>query len=142
MSSLKDVFSNAENPENAKMIGIMVLVFVGFYLLLALLIIPMLWAIYIAKEMRTFAMYTRFDGAPFTLKATAWNVIGLTVVNLLLLVFTLGIAWPFINQRLVRFVADRLTLQGKVDIDRIRQSQAAMLTRGEGLADAFDVGGL
>jgi uncharacterized membrane protein YjgN (DUF898 family) len=142
MSNFKDIFTNAENPENAKTIGILIAVMIGFYLLLALLIIPMLWAIYIAKEMRTFANYTRFDGAPFTLNATAWSVIRLTVVNLLLLVFTLGIAWPFINQRLVRFIADRLTLEGKVDIDRIRQSQAAMLTRGEGLADAFDVGGL
>jgi uncharacterized membrane protein YjgN (DUF898 family) len=142
MSNLKDLFSNAESPENAKTIGLFIAAIVGLYVLLALLIIPMLWAIYIAKEMRTFANYTRFDGAPFTLNATAWSVIRLTVVNLLLLVFTLGIAWPFINQRLVRFMAERLTLEGKVDIDRIRQSQAAMLNRGEGLADAFDVGGL
>jgi uncharacterized membrane protein YjgN (DUF898 family) len=142
MGNFKDIFTNVENPETAKAIGIAILVAFALYLVLALLIIPMLWAIYIAKEMRTFANYTRFDGAPFTLNATAWSVIRLTVVNLLLLVFTLGIAWPFINQRLVRFMADRLTLEGKVDIDRIRQSQAALLTRGEGLADAFDVGGL
>jgi uncharacterized membrane protein YjgN (DUF898 family) len=142
MSNLKDMFGNLESPENAKAIGIAIFAAFVLYLVLALLIIPMLWSIYIAKEMRTFATYTRFDGAPFTLNATAWSVIRLTVVNLLLLVFTLGIAWPFINQRLVRFMAERLTLEGKVDIDRIRQSQAAMLTRGEGLADAFDVGGL
>jgi uncharacterized membrane protein YjgN (DUF898 family) len=142
MSNFKDLFSNADNPENAKTIGIMIAIFIGFYLLLALLIIPMLWAIYIAKEMRIFANYTRFDGAPFTMNATAWSVIRLTVVNLLLLVFTLGIAWPFINQRLVRFITERITLEGKVDIDRIRQSQEAMLKRGEGLAAAFDVGGL
>jgi uncharacterized membrane protein YjgN (DUF898 family) len=139
---LKDMFGNLENPDNAAAIGWAIAALVGFYLLLVLLVFPMLWAIYIAKELRTFATYTRFDGAPFTFKATAGNVIGLTVVNLLLLVFTLGIAWPFINQRLVRYMIQRISLDGKVDIDRIRQSQAAMLKRGEGLADAFDVGGL
>ena len=102
----------------------------------------MLWAIYIAKEMRTFANYTRFDGVPFSLNATAGSVIRLTVVNLLLIIFTLGIAWPFVQQRSVKFVVDRLKLDGLIDMDRIRQSTAKLETRGEGLADAFDVGGL
>jgi uncharacterized membrane protein YjgN (DUF898 family) len=141
-SYLKDLFGNLDNAENGKAIGIAIAIAITVYVLLALLIVPMLWSIYIAKEMRTFATYTRFDGVPFTLNATAWSVIRLTVVNLLLLVFTLGIAWPFINQRLVRFIVDRISLDGKIDIDRIRQSQETMLTRGEGLADAFDVGGL
>ena len=48
---------------------------------------------------------------------------------------------PFIRQRTMRYVFDRLTLEGKVDINRIRQSSAAIPKRGEGLADAFDVGG-
>ncbi len=107
-----------------------------------MLVIPMLWAIYTAKELRTFATYTRFDGVPFTLDATTGSVIWLTVINLLLIVFTLGIAWPFVQQRIVKFFVDRMTLEGLVDVDRIRQSSAKMDRRGEGLADAFDVGGL
>jgi uncharacterized membrane protein YjgN (DUF898 family) len=110
--------------------------------LLFMLVIPMLWAIYTAKQLRVFANYTRFDGVPFTLNATTGSVIWLTVINLLLIVFTLGIAWPFVQQRIVKFTVDRLTLDGLVDVDRIRQSSAKMDTRGEGLADAFDVGGL
>jgi uncharacterized membrane protein YjgN (DUF898 family) len=101
-----------------------------------------LWAIYTAKELRTFADYTRFDGVPFILDATTGSVIWLTIINLLLIVFTLGIAWPFVQQRTVKFIVDRMKLDGLVDIDRIRQSSARMDTRGEGLADAFDVGGL
>jgi uncharacterized membrane protein YjgN (DUF898 family) len=107
-----------------------------------MLIVPCLWAIYSAKEMRTFATYTRFDGVPFTLNATAGGIIWLTTINLLLIVFTLGIAWPFVQQRVVEFVVDRLKLEGLIDIDRIRQSSAKLDTRGEGLADAFDIGGL
>ncbi len=106
-----------------------------------MLLIPMLWAIYTAKEMRTFANYTRFDGAQFKLDATTGGIIWLAVVNLMLLVFTLGLAWPFVVQRNVRFLIDRLSLEGAIDVDRIQQSMAAIPTRGEGLADAFDIGG-
>jgi uncharacterized membrane protein YjgN (DUF898 family) len=115
--------------------GFLVAAFISFMLL-----IPMLWAIYTAKEMRTFANYTRFDGAQFKINATTGSIIWLAFVNLLLLAFTLGIAWPFIVQRNVRFLIDRLTLEGAIDIDRIQQSMAALPTRGEGLADAFDIG--
>jgi uncharacterized membrane protein YjgN (DUF898 family) len=110
--------------------------------ILYMLVIPALWAIYTAKELRTFANYTRFDGAKFHLDASTGSVIWLTVVNLLIIVMTLGIGWPFVQQRLVRFLIDRLSLEGKVEIDRINQSVARRPTRGEGLADAFDVGGL
>jgi uncharacterized membrane protein YjgN (DUF898 family) len=116
-------------------IGLFVAAFLAF-----MLVIPMLWAIYTAKEMRTFANYTRFDGAQFRLNATAGSIIWLTIVNLLLLIITLGIAFPFIIQRSVRYMIDRMTLEGAIDIDRIQQSAAALPTRGEGLADAFDLG--
>jgi uncharacterized membrane protein YjgN (DUF898 family) len=143
-TQLKEVFDplSTASPDTIKQIATYVAVAAVILFLIFMLAIPMLWAIYIAKEMRTFANYTRFDGVPFTLNATTGSVIWLTIINLLLLVFTLGIAWPFIQQRLVKFIADRLTLDGLVDVDRIRQSTAKMDTRGEGLADAFDVGGL
>jgi uncharacterized membrane protein YjgN (DUF898 family) len=139
---LTNVFSETTNPESiSKLTGYIILILIVLFLLFAL-IIPMLWAVYIAKEMRTFAEYTRFDGAPFQLDATTGSIIRLTVVNLLLIIFTLNIAWPFVQQRTVRFVVDRLTLDGLIDVDRIRQSAQKLETRGEGLADAFDIGGL
>jgi uncharacterized membrane protein YjgN (DUF898 family) len=140
--ALSSVFDEASSPETIEEIVGYLALAGGVLFLLFMLIIPMLWAIYIAKELRTFATYTRFDGVPFTLNATAGSVIRLTIINLLLIVFTLGIAWPFVQQRTVKFIVDRLTLDGHVDLDRIRQSAARMESRGEGLADAFDVGGL
>lgn len=131
-----------DQPQNAKQLaGLLILAAVALFLIF-LLLVPMLWAVYTAKEMRVFADYTRFDGAPFRLEATTSSIIGLTVVNLLILIFTLGIGWPYINRRIVRYVVERLHLDGKIDIDRISQSKALMPTRGEGLFDAFDVGGL
>ncbi len=115
-------------------LAIIVLVVVVYFLLS-----PVVWSIYIAKEMRTFANYTRFDGAQFKLNATAGSIIWLTIGNVLILVFTLTFGWPFVQQRTFRYMAQRLELEGAIDIDRIQQSQAAIPTRGEDLADAFDV---
>ncbi len=111
----------------------------GVAFLVYLIVIPMLWAIYSAKELQTFASYTRFDGSQFSLKIAAGSLIWLVVSNFLIILFTLGIAAPFVQQRLVKFVIDRLALHGNVDIGRISQSKMALGSRGEGLADAFDV---
>jgi uncharacterized membrane protein YjgN (DUF898 family) len=141
-TSFGDLFSVEPGIEPPREI-IFKIMFAIFGLFLAFsLIIPALWAIYTAKELRTFANYTRFAGAQFHLNATTGSVIWLTVVNLLIIIFTLGIGWPYVQQRLVKFVIDRITVDGKVDIAQIRQAKDEMLGRGEGLADAFDVGGL
>ena len=99
----------------------------------------MLWAIYTAKELATFASYTTAGNATFKLNATAGSLISLVIVNMLILIFTLGIGRPFIQQRLVRYMCDRLQVIGTVDVDGIIQSSAALSKTGEGLADAFDV---
>lgn len=104
------------------------------------IIIPMLWAIYTAKEIRTFANYTRFDGAQFKLEVRSWGMVWLTISNIVLFTITLSIARPFIIQRNMRYFVNRLSLDGAIDIDRIQQSTAAQPKRGEGLADAFDLG--
>lgn len=111
-----------------------------FSFLAMFLVIPMLWAIYSAKELATFAAYTRAGNATFKLNATAGSLILLVLVNLLILIFTLGIGRPFIQQRLIRYMCDRLEVIGTIDVDRIAQSQAALDRSGEGLADAFDLG--
>jgi uncharacterized membrane protein YjgN (DUF898 family) len=103
---------------------------------------PVIWAFYTARELSVFAGYTLIDRARFRLNATAGSVIALTIGNLLLWVFTLGIATPFIQQRLIRYLCDRLQVEGEVDVDRILQSRAPLDRTGEGLADALDIGGI
>ncbi len=116
-----------------------VLIVLGFTALAGFILIPMLWAIYTAKELATFASYTTAGEARFEMHATAWSLIRLVIGNVLLIVFTLGIARPFAQQRLLRYVCERIKIVGTVDIDRIAQSMQAMDKTGEGLADAFDV---
>lgn len=140
--AVQNVFAGTGSTEDADKVGYLVAGVIVVIMLLTALVIPMLWSFYIAKELRTFADYTRFDGAPFTLEATPGSVIGLALGNVLILILTLGIGWPYVNQRLVKFVVERISLDGLIDVDRIRQSQVPLDKRGEGLADAFDVGGL
>jgi uncharacterized membrane protein YjgN (DUF898 family) len=110
--------------------------------ILAWLAQSLVWPIYLAREMAVFASYTTLDRARFTLDATAGSLFLLTIGNLLLWIFTIGIATPFIQQRTIKYMCDRLTVTGEVDIAAILQSAAPVPRSGEGLADAFDVGGI
>ena len=103
------------------------------------LVIPMLWAIYSAKELATFASYTSAGNATFKLNATTTSLISLVIGNLGILIFTLGIARPFVQQRLIRYICDRISVIGTIDVDHVRQSMAYVDKTGEGLADAFDI---
>jgi uncharacterized membrane protein YjgN (DUF898 family) len=182
--AFEHVFKNSDTVkptiEDFQLIGFIFLGILGL-MMIYVLIIPALWAIYSAKEMRTLANYTRFDGAQFKLNATARSVIWLAVGNLLIIVLAIALAggvifgtvfltiwmgfdkstavailicvivllvyqsvWaltrPIIIQRNISFVFKRLMLEGAVDLNRIRQSIATRPIRGEGLADAFDLG--
>ncbi len=183
-NAFKHVFktegSAEPTSEDLKLVGFFIFALIGV-IMTYVLIFPTLWAIYSAKEMRTLAGYTRFDGAQFKLNATAGSVIWLAVGNLLIIVLAIvlafaalgglfgGMVWlglekstgmailggvvtlfvyqavwaltrPIITQRNIAFIFKRLTMEGAVDLNRIRQSIAARPSRGEGLADAFDLG--
>ncbi len=139
--TFQDVFggtsSDAQDQAVALVIGLFVLLLIGY-----LVLYPMVWAFYTARELSIFASYTSLGEARFRLEATAGSIIRLAIGNLLLWIFTLGIAQPYIQQRLVRYLCDRLKVEGRVDIDAIRQSQQPLDKTGEGLADALDIGGL
>ena len=62
--------------------------------------------------------------------------VGNIVINLL----TLGLGLPFTQMRVFRFVCDRLSAGGEINIDAIIQNAEKRSGLGEGLADAFDVG--
>jgi uncharacterized membrane protein YjgN (DUF898 family) len=131
-----------ETAANEGAVGLAVAGAVGAGLLFYFVAYPVAWSFYTARELSAFANYTSIDDARFKLDATAMSVIGLLLGNLLLSLLTFGIAYPFVQQRLVRFVCDRISVEGLVDVDRVLQSKAPIGTTGEGLADAFDVGGL
>jgi uncharacterized membrane protein YjgN (DUF898 family) len=144
---LGQIFSDLANSETdtgdgdfAK-VGIIASLLIGAFVIYAVAY-PVIWSFYTAKELNTFASYTEFGDARFSLTATSWKLIKLVIGNFFIWLFTLGIAAPFVQQRVVRFLCDNLDIRGTVNVDRILQSKATIDRRGEGLADAFDVGGI
>ena len=98
-----------------------------------------LWTFYTAREMALFADYTSFETATFNLNATPGSLIALWLGNMFILIVTLGIGQPFLLQRMVRYLCDRLAVEGAVNISAIQQSSTPLDRRGEGLLDAFDL---
>jgi uncharacterized membrane protein YjgN (DUF898 family) len=98
-----------------------------------------IWSFYTARELNVFAQYTRFSGASFEFNATAWSLITLWLGNMALIIFTLGIAQPFVEQRIMRYFVERLSVNGAIDFASIQQSKAELDKRGEGLIDALDL---
>lgn len=101
---------------------------------------PLIWPLYYAREMAVFAAATAYDGVRFDMRPTYGGLARLVLGNLLINLLTLGFGRPFAQMRVFRFVCQRLTLQGEPDVARILQSAAERPRAGEGLADAFDVG--
>jgi uncharacterized membrane protein YjgN (DUF898 family) len=62
------------------------------------------------------------------------------VGNLLLLLSTLGLAWPWVTVRNARFLVRYLALEGTVDLEAIQQEAQVAGVTGEGLAGFLDVG--
>jgi uncharacterized membrane protein YjgN (DUF898 family) len=122
------MYANTVNPAIMILPVIMVL-----YWMLA-------WAWYRAREIRHFTFCTRYSDLSFGLEATGWSLIRLTLGNLLIVLLTLGFGGPFTQMRVFRYVCDRLTIGGSIDIDAIVQSSDTAPSFGEGLADAFDMG--
>ncbi len=140
VQTLSDIFSEQTEPTVRQVAGIVIALF-AIYLLLGALY-SIIWSFYSARELRVFASYTTFENARFTMDATAGNLIRLMIGNLLIWIFTIGIGTPYVRQRLVRYLCERIKVDGTIDADQIAQSQAPLDKLGEGLADAFDVGGI
>lgn len=135
-----EIFAPREGPRTDLDLLSLFLVFgVIFGFLLFSIVYALTWAFYVARELSVFASYTTLDNARFRMDATGGSLIWLILGNLLLIIFTLGIATPFAQQRLVRYLVSRLSAEGTVDVNAILQSREAVGRTGEGLADAFDV---
>lgn len=142
--NLKRSFEELGRHSSASQAESVVFVLIAVYGGLALfaIVFGVIWSFYTAKELAVFASYTTFDNAAFKLNATAFSLIGLWLGNLLLIIFTLGIATPLTVQRTFKYIVDRLEVHGWIDMTRIVQSSQTPDKVGEGLLDAFDIDGI
>ena len=128
--------AGASNDEMAMSIGGMA----GAYLLLIPAGLSFFW--YRGKAYGHFIASTRFHGHDLSSSVTGMGFMWLIVSNVLLVVFTLGLAIPITFKRVLNFVERHVGLVGDGDFNALLQSTQEKPTRGEGLADAFDIGGI
>jgi uncharacterized membrane protein YjgN (DUF898 family) len=112
---------------------------VGAVVLGALLIYAMIRAWYSSRMLNYFAAHTKLQGAGFTLRATAPTLVWLAASNYLIRIFSLGFLSAVTEARSTRYIVDRLSCDGAIAWSQIGQNPDALLKRGEGLAEAFDV---
>jgi uncharacterized membrane protein YjgN (DUF898 family) len=105
----------------------------------ALLIFAMIRAWYSSRMLNYFAAHTKLQGAGFTLRATAPSLVWLAASNYLLRLVSLGFLSAVTEARSMRYIVDRLSCDGAIAWSQIGQNPDALLKRGEGLAEAFDV---
>jgi len=115
----------------------------GRFLLAVVLTLPTLgfsWIWFLAGRRRFFWNHTRFGGARFRSTVTGGALLWLYVVNAVLLLLTLGLAWPWVRVRNIRFAYRYLSVEGVLDLERIRQQAQFASATGEGLAGFLDTG--
>jgi uncharacterized membrane protein YjgN (DUF898 family) len=96
------------------------------------------WFGFAAKKARYFASHTTFGAARFRSRVRALPLAWLTISNLLGLVLTLGLAWPWVSVRSLRFAYANLSLDGPLSLEAITQQAQAVTATGEGLAGFLD----
>lgn len=73
--------------------------------------------------------------------ATGGDFLVLILLNLLLFIFTLGLATPWIAVRTMRFLFSHLVLDGTIAFDELQQTQPNYDdATGEDIADFLDFG--
>jgi len=101
--------------------------------------LAMIRASYSARILNYFAAHTKLQGVSFTLRATAPSLVWLVASNYLIRVLSLGFLSALAEARSMRYIVDRLACDGAIAWERIAQNPDALLKRGEGLAEAFNV---
>ncbi len=113
---------------------------VFFALLLAaplLLGVSFFWFWFLATRHRYYWGRTTVATARFRSTVTAAKFYRLFAGDALRLIPTLGLAWPFVVVRHIRFTFANLVLEGPLDIETIHQEAQAASATGESLGEFF-----
>lgn len=81
-----------------------------------------------------------YQNMKFDFNVSVGKFLTFSIVNMLILIFTLGLGAPFIMQRWTRFFCEEITFTGQIDFAEIDQSPETGPEFGEGLVEAFDMG--
>lgn len=115
------------------------IVMMAVVLAVAYLAYAIVSAWYRASQINHFAAHTHYEGATFRADVSAGGLIWLAVTNVLLVILSLGLLAPVAQARAARYYVEHLAIDGEVPTAEIAQGADAGLTKGEGLAQVFDV---
>ena len=93
-----------------------------------------------AAYLRHITGHTRFGALQFSSRVSGLAVLGLTLGNILILVFTLGFGMPVVIHRNLRFMAANLLGSGVPDLAALRAGDQTVSRFGEGMFQALDAG--
>jgi len=108
-------------------------------LLVAGVVAALAWLSFMAYRHRYYWNHTSFGTARFRSTMTAGKLLAQSVTNLLLLVVTLGLAFPWVIVRNAKFALANVGLVGSLDLAGILQEAQAAGVAGESLADFLNV---
>jgi len=114
----------------------MLLVVLGVYFLLGMIALA-----YYAAFLREAIDNLTWAGLEFRFEARTGDWMMLFIVDMLLVVGTLGIGLIFLEYRHWKFFITHMTAWGEIRVDLLGQSETRIARHGEGLLDAFDAGG-
>lgn len=108
--------------------------------LLFFVVLGMVALIYYSAYFREAIGQLTLGDLEFEFTASTWDWFKLTIGNLALITFTLGIGYLFIGYRNWTFFVRHMQAYGVVNVEDLTQSTTREPGQGEGLLDAFDVG--
>ncbi|GJL93700.1 MAG: hypothetical protein DHS20C05_01050 [Hyphococcus sp.] len=92
-----------------------------------------------AVMIRRIVKSLRINGANLSSRISTWDIIELSITNTLLIIFTLGFGFMAAQMRMWKRIANRMSIEGEIDFDAIKQSEIDAPSQGEGLADGLDL---
>ncbi len=127
------------NPSQSLMINTLYSLSYLLGVILAIMLFPVARSMYSAALMRENMRGLVVGDLRFKSKVTTWSLFKHQLVNVLLLIFTLGLATPFVINRKAKFMAINTVVGGNLDTSQVMQSKDEGITSGEGLEDALDI---
>lgn len=72
--------------------------------------------------------------------ATGGGFFGLMILNLLIIVFTLGLGYAWVQMRTMKYITENITLDGDIDLNTLLQTEEAYHdATGEDMSDMLDI---
>jgi len=99
-----------------------------------------LWFWFQAARQRYLWSHTQLGPARFRATMTGKELFELKTTNLLLLVVSLGLAWPWVQTRNLQFLYYHIGLHGPLNLKQVVQESSTASPIGEELAGFFDTG--